>query len=54
VLAGLIAADPNPTADTYWTVVFTFSILGDESSARHWAARARDRFPRDPRFRGGS
>jgi tetratricopeptide (TPR) repeat protein len=52
VLAGLIEAEPNPTADSYWTVVFTFSVLGDEQEARRWAARARARFPNDPRFRG--
>jgi len=54
VLVGLVAADPQPTAETYWTVVLTFSILGDEVEARRWAARARRLFPGDPRFRGAS
>jgi hypothetical protein len=51
VLAGLVAAEPQPTADTYWTVVRTFTVLGDAPAAREWAARARARFPSDPRFR---
>ena len=53
VLAGLIAATPNPTADTYLTVVRTLSTLGDQAAARDWAARARAQFPNDRRF-GGS
>jgi Tfp pilus assembly protein PilF len=53
VLGGLIAAEPRPTAETYWTVVHTFVVLGDHGAARHWAAEARARFPGDPRFRGG-
>ncbi|HVR71127.1 MAG TPA: tetratricopeptide repeat protein, partial [Vicinamibacteria bacterium] len=52
VLTGLIETEPRPTADTYWTVVHTFSVLGDVESARLWAARARGLFPDDPRFRG--
>jgi tetratricopeptide (TPR) repeat protein len=53
VLGGLVEAEPNPTADTYWTVVLTFSMLDDREAARHWAARARQLFPKDPRFRAG-
>jgi tetratricopeptide (TPR) repeat protein len=53
VLGGLVAAEPNPTADTYWTIVHTFSVLGDVEAARHWAGQARARFPSDPRFRPG-
>jgi arylsulfatase A-like enzyme/Tfp pilus assembly protein PilF len=53
VLGGLIAAEPNPSADSYWTVVRTFSVLGDLEAARHWSAQARARFPADPRFRKG-
>jgi arylsulfatase A-like enzyme/Tfp pilus assembly protein PilF len=53
VLGGLIAAEPRPTADHYWTVVQTFSVLGDVEAARHWAEKARARFPTDPRFRKG-
>jgi arylsulfatase A-like enzyme/Tfp pilus assembly protein PilF len=51
VLAGLVSALPRPTADAYWTVVRTFSILGDGAAAREWAANGRARFPADPRFR---
>jgi arylsulfatase A-like enzyme/Tfp pilus assembly protein PilF len=48
---GLIAASPSADAETYWTVVKTFSLLGDEAAARAWTARARSKFPRDARFR---
>ena len=51
VLGGLIAALPQPTADTYWTVVQTLSILGDAAASREWAERAQGRFPGDRRFR---
>jgi tetratricopeptide (TPR) repeat protein len=51
VLGGLVSALPRPTADAYWTVARTFSILGDGTSAREWAASGRARFPNDPRFR---
>jgi tetratricopeptide (TPR) repeat protein len=50
-LEGLVTKTPQPTADVYWTVVRTFSVLGDASAAREWSARAREKFPRDPRFR---
>ena len=50
-LAGLVAAEKDPSADTYWTVVRTLSVLGDAGAARSWAAQARVRFPADPRFR---
>lgn len=50
-LSGLVASEPRPSADTYWTVVKTFTVLGDAPTAREWAARARTRFPSDPRFR---
>ncbi len=50
-LAGLVAAQPKPTAETYWTVVRAFSVLGDTPAAREWAARARTKFPADARFR---
>jgi tetratricopeptide (TPR) repeat protein len=50
-LATLVTRTPNPTADTYWTVVHTLSALGDSAASREWAARAREKFPRDPRFR---
>jgi arylsulfatase A-like enzyme/tetratricopeptide (TPR) repeat protein len=50
-LEGLVSSTRNPDAETYWTVVKTFALLGDEAGARDWASRARARFPRDPRFR---
>jgi choline-sulfatase len=51
VLGGLIAAESRPTAEHYWAVVKTFSVLGDREAARHWAGQARSRFPADVRFR---
>ena len=51
VLEGLIAKTPDPTADTYFRVVRAFSTLGDAAAAREWSAKAREKFPRDPRFR---
>jgi Tfp pilus assembly protein PilF len=50
VLGGLIAAEPHPTAESYWAVVRTFLVLGDVEAAREWAARARSAFPADRRF----
>jgi Tfp pilus assembly protein PilF len=51
ILEGLVAATPRPDAETYWTVVKTFALLGDTEAARAWAGRAHARFPRDARFR---
>jgi Tfp pilus assembly protein PilF len=51
VLGGLIAAEPRPSADSYWTVVHTFRVLGDVEAAQLWIARARAEFPADSRFR---
>ena len=51
VLGGLIAALPHPDAEAYWTVIDAFSTLGDAAAAHDWAARARERFPSDARFR---
>ena len=51
VLTGLVASTPTPTAETYWTVVHTLTVLGDSGAAREWAARGRDKFPKDSRFR---
>jgi hypothetical protein len=39
------------SADAYWTVVRSFTVLGDIPAAREFAARARQRFPADGRFR---
>ena len=46
-----LVAGPRSDPETYWTVVKTFSLLGDAAAAREWTTRARSRFPRDPRFR---
>jgi arylsulfatase A-like enzyme/Tfp pilus assembly protein PilF len=51
VLSGMITAQPQPTADAYSTVVHAFTVLGDAQAAREWTAKARARFPQDPRFR---
>jgi arylsulfatase A-like enzyme/Tfp pilus assembly protein PilF len=51
VVEGLVASSPRPDAEAYWTVVTTLASLGDDAAAREWAARARARFPSDPRFR---
>ncbi len=51
VLNGLVASTRNPTADTYWSVVRAFTVLGDATDAREWTVRGREKFPRDPRFR---
>jgi superkiller protein 3 len=50
-LEGLLAAGPRPGPDTYWTIVRAFGVLGDVTAAQEWAARARAKFPSDPRFR---
>ena len=51
VLTGLVASSQPPTAETYWTVVHTLTLLGDNAAAREWAARGREKFPKDSRFR---
>jgi arylsulfatase A-like enzyme/Tfp pilus assembly protein PilF len=51
MLEGLVSSGPAADAETYWTVVKTFSTLGDVTAAREWSARGRARFPRDARFR---
>lgn len=50
-LAGVVGSDPRPTADEYWTVVQTLTVLGDRSAAASWAGKARALFPEDRRFR---
>jgi choline-sulfatase len=50
ILAGVVTALPQPTADAYATVVRAFTVLGDAAAAHEWASRARAQFPRDPRF----
>jgi choline-sulfatase len=51
VLSGLVTATTDAGPDAYATVIRTLTVLGDSDAAREWAARARDRFPRDRRFR---
>src|SRR5205807_567159 len=51
VLARIVTTAPRADAHTYWTVVHTFGVLGDAVAAREWASKAREKFPRDPRFR---
>jgi choline-sulfatase len=51
ILAGIITAAERPDADAYWTVVHTFAVLGDASASREWKLKAREKFPRDARFR---
>ena len=51
VMADLVARTQEPSADTYWTVVHTLTVLGDAAGARGWASRARETFPRESRFR---
>jgi Tfp pilus assembly protein PilF len=50
-MAELVTRTPNPTAETYWTIVHTLRVLGDTPTAREWAARGREKFPQDSRFR---
>ncbi len=51
VLEGVVTKDPRAGPDSYLAVVQTFSLLGDVEAMRVWAARARSRYPGDPRFR---
>jgi arylsulfatase A-like enzyme/tetratricopeptide (TPR) repeat protein len=51
MVEGLITASPRADAETYSTVVRTFTLLGDEPAARAWTTRARAKFPGDARFR---
>ena len=43
--------DRAPTAQNYAALVETMKALGDTNGARYWAAKGRQTFPRDPRFR---
>ena len=51
VLSGLVEGDPAPTAEAYWAIVRTLSVLGDADAARTFSGEARVLFPKDPRFR---
>jgi len=51
VLEGLVANPAEASADTYWTVVRAFTVLGDAAAAHEWTAKARARYPGDRRFR---
>jgi hypothetical protein len=46
-----VTRTPNPTAETYWTIVHTLTVLGDTRAAREWVARGHEKFPQDSRFR---
>jgi tetratricopeptide (TPR) repeat protein len=50
-LDGVVTSAPQPTADSYFTVVRAFATLGDAAAAHAWAAKARQVFPGDARFR---
>ena len=50
-MAELVTRTPNPTAETYWTIVHTLTVLGDTRAAREWVARGHEKFPQDSRFR---
>jgi tetratricopeptide (TPR) repeat protein len=50
-VAGLVRAEPRPSADSYWSVVRGLSVLGDVEGAQAWARRAQALFPSDSRFR---
>ncbi len=50
-LGALVDGVSDATAEEYGAVVRTFGVLGDTEAARAYAARARSRFPEDPRFR---
>jgi arylsulfatase A-like enzyme/Tfp pilus assembly protein PilF len=50
VLAGVVTTQPQPNAEAFWTVVHTFTVLGDAAAAREWTAKARNAFPNDRRF----
>jgi arylsulfatase A-like enzyme/predicted negative regulator of RcsB-dependent stress response len=39
-----------PTAENYAAIVETMKVLGDPNGARYWAAKGREKFPRDPRL----
>jgi len=51
ILAGVVTEAAQPDADAYWTVVRTFTVLGDAAAAREWKLKGREKFPRDARFR---
>lgn len=42
--------DRAPTAQNYAAIVETMKALGDANGARYWAAKGREKFPRDPRL----
>ncbi len=42
--------DRAPTADSYAAIVETMRALGDANGVRYWAAKAREKYPRDRRF----
>lgn len=51
VLNGLVEGDPAPSAESYWAIVRTLTVLGDGEAAARFKAEARRSFPTDSRFR---
>jgi len=49
-LGGIVSQHPRPGPDEYGAVIRAFSGIGDRAAAQAWAARARERYPRDARF----
>jgi arylsulfatase A-like enzyme/Flp pilus assembly protein TadD len=50
-IGGLIEGNPMAGPDEFETVIRTLGGLGDSEGAASWIARARARYPKDPRFR---
>jgi tetratricopeptide (TPR) repeat protein len=50
-IGGLVEGNPSARAEDFESVIRTLQGLGDAEGAAMWAARARARYPKDPRFR---
>jgi tetratricopeptide (TPR) repeat protein len=51
VIGGLVEANPRAGGEDFEAVIRTLQGLGDSEGASRWKARARARYPADPRFR---
>lgn len=51
VIGGLVERNPAAHAEEFEAVIRTLQGLGDAEGATAWKARARARYPKDPRFR---
>lgn len=51
VIGGLVESNPSARAEEFEAVIQTLQGLGDADGATLWRARARGRYPKDPRFR---